>query len=255
MSHIFHFQSPNQESSTLDRYIDHRSIEIWKNWPDPTVDAPPRATHIFGSKIHARHAPTSILSMLMSADPGKKKKKSPFYFPLYAFYFICNIQKKILNFEFQNSKFENSKKRKRKKKRKKWHWPLRKKKKKIRILNFEFHNSKKKKLVGTFWFYLNELRSSQAIEPLSWDFEPKPFQDPSLEQLSSDPSHWAMIRPSHAEIYFKPKSKPPSLWAIEPRYEPSRVEPRYLSYSFVNKLKGFIKITPCVWGGMLTNPT
>ena len=56
MSQIFRLQSPNQESSTLDRYIDHRSIEIWKNRPDPTVDAPPRSTQISGSKIHAPHA-------------------------------------------------------------------------------------------------------------------------------------------------------------------------------------------------------
>ena len=45
------------------------------------------------------------------------------------------------------------------------------------------------------WFYLHEPRSSQAIEPLSWDPEPKPFQDPSLwateprfEPLSHDPT-------------------------------------------------------------------
>ena len=55
-----------------------------------------------------------------------------------------------------------------------------------------------------------------------------------------------MIQPSQAEIEVpKPKSKPPSLWAkiraIEPRYELSRVEPRYLSYFFITKLNGFIK--------------
>ena len=157
----------------------------------------------------------------MTNDKKKKKKKKDVVFIFFSF--ICNIQKK-----------------------------------KMKILNFTIQ--KKKKLVGfTFWFYLNESRSSQAIESLSWDPEPRPFQDPSLEPLSRDPSHRAMIRPSHAEIYYRPKSKPLSLWAeiwaIEPRYEPSRVEPRYLSYSFVNKLTGFIKITPWVWGGMLRNPT
>jgi hypothetical protein len=46
-----------------------------------------------------------------------------------------------------------------------------------------------------------------------------------------------MILPSQVEIEVaKSKSKPAEL-----RYEPSRVEPRYLSYSFVTKLKGYIK--------------
>ena len=73
------------------------------------------------------------------------------------------------------------------------------------------------------------------------------FKIQASKPLSRDSSHWAIIWPSQAEIYFKPKSKPPSLWAeiraIEPRYESSQVEPKYLHYSFVNKFKGFIKIT------------
>ena len=96
-----------------------------------------------------------------------------------------------------------------------------KKKKKNQILNFEFQNSKiqqKKINVGyTFWFYLHEPRSSQAIKPLSWDLEPRPFQDPIL---------WA------TESWFKPLShdlsKPrsissynPSHRASQPRSEPS----------------------------------
>ena len=92
----------------------------------------------------------------------------------------------------------------------------------------------KKKMWGRlFLFYFHEPRSSQTIEPLSWDPEP----------LSHD-----LTKPSRDLLQAK-------IQATEPRYEPSRVEPRYLSYSYVNKLKGFIKITPWVWGGMLRNPT
>ena len=76
---------------------------------------------------------------------------------------------------------------------------------------------------------------------------------------SSEPlSHWAAIRviepwSDQAKSRFT-SSQNPSHRASEPRYVPSRVEPRYLSYSYVNKLKGFIKITPWVWGRMLRNP-
>ena len=82
------------------------------------------------------------------------------------------------------------------------------------------------------------------------------FKIRAFEPLSCDLSHWAMISPSQP-LSPQTKSEPPSFWAeiraIELRYEPSRVEPRYLSYSFVTKLKGSTPITPWVWGGMLRN--
>ena len=122
-------------------------------------------------------------------------------------------------------------------------------KKKIQISNFKIWKFKKKKKCGIYFFdfiFMSRDRaklSSHWAEILSQDH----LKIRASEPLSRDPSHWAMIRLSQAKIYFKPNSKPPShraeIRAIEPRYEPSRVEPRYLSYSFVNKFKGFIKIT------------
>ena len=61
---------------------------------------------------------------------------------------------------------------------------------KFRILNFEFRiskfeNSKKKKYGIIVWFYFHEPRSSQAIESLSWDPEPRPFQDSSFWAIES----------------------------------------------------------------------
>ena len=162
------------------------------------------------------------------------------------FYFICNIQKK------------------KKRRRENWHWPVRKKNSKIKNqnLNFEFWISKfKKKKCG---IYFDSIFMSRDRAKLSSHWAKIPSQDHfkiwASEPLSRDPSHRAMIQPSQAEIEVpKPKSKPPSLWAeiraIGSSYKPSWVEPRYLSYFFVNKLKSFIKITPWVWRGMLRNPT
>jgi hypothetical protein len=57
---------------------------------------------------------TSALGAVDVSRPEEKKKKS-FYFPLYAFYFICNIQKKKKsNFEFENSKNQKKKKKREK---------------------------------------------------------------------------------------------------------------------------------------------
>ena len=140
-------------------------------------------------------------------------------------------KKEISNFKIW--KFENSKIQKKKKKKEKRKLALSNKKTKKKKSNFEFQNSKNKKIMGyTFLFYFHEPRSSQAIESLSWDPEPRPFQDPTLwateprseplshdptkpsrdllqakiqatEPLSRDPSHRAEIRakPSWAKIF------------------------------------------------------
>ena len=132
-----------------------------------------------------------------------------------------------------------------------WHWPVRKF---FFFSNFKIQKKKKKHLWDIFFYFIFMSRdrakssshwaeiSSQdhfkirASEPLSHD-PTKPSRDLSyqakiqaIECLSRDPSHWIEIRANN------------------------RVKPRYLSYSFVTKLKNFIKITPCIWGRMLRNP-
>jgi hypothetical protein len=126
------------------------------------VDAPPRATQISGRKIHARHALASILSMLMSTlgcyslllTSADLEKKKSFYFPFYAFYFICNIQKKknqISNFKIR--KFKKKKKRKRERKLA----LTNNNKKKIQILNFKIQ-----KKCGIYFFYSIFMSRDQA---------------------------------------------------------------------------------------------
>ena len=117
----------------------------------------------------------------------------------------------------------------------------RQKKKKFKFWNYK--NEKGEPFVGyIFWW--------AKIEPSHWATElrsrSKTFKIWASKPLSHDLSHQAMIQPNQAEINVpKPKSKPPSLWAeiraIEPKYKPSRVESKYLSYFFVTKLKGYIK--------------
>ena len=110
---------------------------------------------------------------------------------------------------------------------------------------FIFWNIKKNVGYIFFWFYLYEPRSSQAIEPLGWDLKLRLFQDPSrwateswFKALSHDPSKPRSTSSQNPSLY--------PLWAeiraIEPRYKPSRVEPRYLSYSFVAKFKVLLKL-------------
>ena len=112
-----------------------------------------------------------------------------------------------------------------------------KKKIKFRISNFKIQKFKKKKK----WDNCLILFSWAEIEPSYWATE---LRSQAKTILRSEPlSHWAvipMIRPSQAEIEVaKPKSKPPSLWvkiwAIEPRYEPSRVKPRYFELFYCNQ--------------------
>jgi hypothetical protein len=149
-SHRIKNQALQIDRSTTDLSGKIGQIQRWT-----CLHAPPR----FLAARSAQHALASILSMLMSAlsrysllltsaDPKKKKKKKKksFYFPFYAFYFICNIQKKKKsNFEFQNSKIQKFKKKKNERK-----LALTNKKKKNS--NFKFQNSKKKKC-GIYFFY------------------------------------------------------------------------------------------------------
>ena len=97
-----------------------------------------------------------------------------------------------------------------------------------------------KKLWNNFLFYLHEPRSSQATELRSW---------PKIISRSKPLSHWVMIWPSQAEIYFKSQSEAPSSWA-ETQAKSSWAVFWVL---FCYRTHGFIKITPWVWGGMLRN--
>ena len=82
-----------------------------------------------------------------------------------------------------------------------------------------FKIQKKKKICGIIvWFYLHEPRSSQTIEPLSWDPKPRLFQDLSLwaTKLRFEPLSHDLLKPSS-----KSKSQNPSHQASKPRSDPS----------------------------------
>ena len=112
-------------------------------------------------------SPSLYSLLLTSADP---KKKMSFYFPLYAFLFYLQYSKK--KFKFWISKLEKKNLRTLALTSKK-----EKKKFKFRNSNFKIQTSKKKKKGKPFvgYIFFDEPRSSQAIEPLSWDPEPRPF--------------------------------------------------------------------------------
>ena len=102
------------------------------------------------------------------------------------------------------------------------------KKKKIKFQNLKIQ--KKKMWDILFWFYLHEPRSSQAIKPLSWDLEPRPFEDPSLwaTKSQSKPLSHDSTKPSQDLLQAKlqatePSSRDPS-YRAEIRAKPSRAK-------------------------------
>ena len=147
----------------------------------------------------------------------KKKKKNWCLFILllfalvFSFVYKCSKKNQISNFEFQNSKIQ----KKEKESADNWLRLVCKKEKKNRITKFK----KKKKNCGIIvWFYLHEPRSSQTIEPLSWDPKPRLFQDLSLwaTKLRFEPLSHDLLKPSS-----KSKSQNPSHQASKPRSDPS----------------------------------
>ena len=136
----------------------------------------------------------------LAATSEEKKKKIPFIFLCMPFILFAILKKKneISNFKIQ--KFKNSKK------------------KKNRILKFKIQK-KERKWDILFWFYLHEPRSSQAIEPLNWDLEPRLFEDLSLwvteprsEPLSHDPT-----KPSRDLFQAKIQATEPLSWDLSHR--------------------------------------
>ena len=117
--------------------------------------------------------------------------------------------------------------------------------KKIRMLKFKIQNLKIKKKKWWDLLFDSILMSRDRAKPLSHWAEIS-SQDHFKIRASKPLSHWAAIRAiepwfDQAKLRSKSPSQNPSRRAIELRFEPSRVEPRYLSYSFVTKLKGYIK--------------
>ena len=165
-----------------------------------------------------------------------------FYFPLFT-----NVpKKKKLNFKI-------------------WKFPKRKekgklaltsqrKKKKIQISNFEFQNLKKKK---NWWdIFFDELILSQAIEPLSWDPEPRPFQDSSLWAIKprSEPLSNNSTKPSQDLLQATIRATESLSW--DPSYR-AEIQTK-LSWAafwdlFCYQTQGFTKITHWVWGEVLRN--
>ena len=115
------------------------------------------------------------------------------------------------------------------------------------------HNKLKKK-TNQINFWIRSLKIQKKIK--SWDWaKPSSYWVKISSQVHfkfQDLSHWTMIRPSQ-DLTSQNLSHQAEIQAIELWYRLSRVEPIDLSLILLPTFKGFIKITPWVWKGMLRN--